>query len=179
MSYEICNSISLNKAKNQLKVNIASNNVWPKDWHNVEPWKEKNFRDKMKTLLDCLLSGDVVISSVNDKTIDVFYAYNVIVNANKIIDKWTDRDLYNKQLDELVDNFVDLINEKHSGVYAFQRGCGFINKLGNYDYKYGGYKYLGWCNDLSFAKKFDYKRAYILENGIAKRCGFEKIALPY
>jgi hypothetical protein len=176
MSYEICKSIKIDEKNNVLKITHSSNNVYPKDWYTSDLWKEKTFFDKMKTLLDCLLQGDIVISSINDSTINVFYAY-LIISQKQVISKWSDNGVsedYKKQLEELTPLFISLIKVYNKDMYVFKNGYCYISGLSNYDYRYGGYKYIKYSNE-NYALKMSYKKAYIVEHLIAKKCGYEKI----
>lgn len=176
MSYNLVNKIKIDEKNNVLKVTTSSNNVFPKDWREVELGEEKTFFDKMKILLDCLLQGDVVISSINDSTINVFYAY-LVISQKQVVSKWGDNGVsedYKKQLEELTPVFISLIKTPNNDKYIFKNGYCYISGLSNYDYRYGGYRYIKYSNE-HYAMKMSYKKAYIVDNLIAKKCGYEKV----
>ena len=104
MSYELCKNISLNEKKNEIKVTIASNNVYPKTYTTCElckseykRFKNYTFQDKLIGLFSDLMDGNIQISTINDNTSNFEYAlckvYEYLKENN--INSYTD--LYEKR----------------------------------------------------------------------------------
>lgn len=170
MSYELCNAITLDSKNNVVKIKHCSNNVYPKDYYETEIWKnaDNTYEKKLKNLLDCLIQGDIVISSINNRTIDVVYAYEKATEDVTITssDKWQDSDKYKLELEELAKKFIGYLElaKELKGKYVLMNkyGNSWLSKLGKYNYRYGcwcGYYTTSYSNN---AKVVDYKIAVLI-----------------
>lgn len=76
MSYDKCKRIVLDKKNNNIKMSLASNNLYPITYHNYDNCYEQyeTFEDKLIAMLHDLLSGGIQISTINENTEKIQYA---------------------------------------------------------------------------------------------------------
>ena len=170
MSYELCNAISLDSKNNVVKFKHCSNNEYPKEYYESELFKNSNYtyEEKLKNLLDCLIQGDIQISSINNQTINVVYAYEKAIEGTTISDKWQDVEKYKQELEEIAKKFIETLKltKELTGKYVLMNitGRSWLSRLAKYNYRYGSWTgyYATW--NSSTAKVVDYKLATLICN---------------
>lgn len=189
MSYEKCKSITIDKNGN-LKLMVACNNIRPLSY-GITSFVNKdilNTEEQLMFLFEDLILGNIHISTLNDSTIKYQYALekakeyskaqggcDIIARIRKA-NEYTKSELAEKYgvnedttklrakyfklvLGEIFEIFKNALNEKHNEKYIITNGDFYITKMGKYDEGYRRYYY---CESKQFAKRFDYKHAYII-----------------
>ena len=83
MSYEICRNISINESKNVIKMSVASNNVYPHTFENVEYGNDNiPFRNKIKVLLADVDGGNIQPYNSVIKFMYAFYRMKAELNCD-------------------------------------------------------------------------------------------------
>lgn len=112
MSYEMCNRITVKKKTNQIFVNVASNNVFPHDYHRCEYAKNSNYTldDKLRFLMLSMLDGNIQITQINKNTVPYEYAmmkvreYQRDNNINDFEEKYEKRhELFKEEIKRYTD----------------------------------------------------------------------------
>lgn len=188
MSYEKCKYISLDKKRNKVVVNIASNNVRPLYWCKCEIYNDcdYSFEDKMLLLFVDMQQGNIQISTINKNTLDFEYALWKVREYHRENNISSFDDLYegcgrlfesNKELTRIevyrqvygksFEVFMKALNEKFEGDYMVRNKdayyTNFIGKIGKYDRGYTGFWY-GYK-----PMKFSYKQAYIFVKDMGEK----------
>ena len=183
MSYEKCKYISLDKKRNKVVVNIASNNVRPLYWCKCEIYNDcdYSFEDKMLLLFVDMQQGNIQISTINKNTLDFEYAlwkvreYHKENNINSFDDLYegcgrlfesnkelTRIEVYRQVYGKSFEVFMKALNEKIDGDYKVGvYNYSYVSKLGKYDRGYIRFYY------GERPLKMNYKQAYILLNSFA------------
>lgn len=175
MSYELCNAFKLDKKNNVVKIKHCSNNEFPKEYYETELFTngDYTYEEKLQHLLDCLIQGDITISSINNQTIDVVYAYEKALEKAKFnsgidfcSDKWNNRDFYNAKLEEVARSFIDYLElaKELKGKYVIMSTTGrsWLSKLAKYNYRYGSWTGYYTTYTSTDAKVVDYKTAVLI-----------------
>ena len=168
----------MDKKRNRIKVDIASNNVRPLYWDKCEIYtkEEYSFEDKMLLLFVDMQQGNIQISTINKNTLDFEYALWKVREYHKENNIDGYEDLYegccrlfenNKELTRVevyrqvygksFEVFRNALAEKIDGEYMVAvYNYSYVTKLGKYDRGYCRFYYGG------SPLKMSYKQAYIL-----------------
>ena len=160
MSYFILNSLTINEKKNEISIKGGYNNVVPRENSKVE-LKGETFKDKIRTLVEYALSGEIKMGNLSKSVIKYQYWNALPEQKEEIEEKFAVAFIkyYNEKENEkkyaVVNNYMKYrkIAFCLSGKYLPKDRC-----FSSYQYAYEENE---WdCPEIAF----EYKKATVIKN---------------
>lgn len=117
MSYFILNTVKINEKKNEVSIKGGYNNVVPRENSKVE-LKGETFKDKIRTLVEYALSGEIKMGNLSKSVIKYQYAFIKSMeelSITRLSEYWNALPEQREEIEEkFADAFIKYYNEKEN-----------------------------------------------------------------
>lgn len=176
MSYGIFRNIKVDEKSNQIIIEVASNNVWPRTYQKFEIYKgeQLTIQDKLAMLFFSMANGSLQVGQINKSTAGFAYALSRYERnedwhgrADKFDLVWkakkSEPDAVREVYGDALDNFLaDAMSDIDGKFVITKDGETYVHKVGRYDHERNGFSSLTQCFSKAYAKVFDYKTACLV-----------------
>ena len=177
MSYFILNAVKINEKKNEISIKGGYNNVVPRENSKFE-LKGETFKDKIRTLVEYALSGEIKMGNLSKSVIKYQYAFikaKEELNIARLSEYWNALPEQKEEIEEkFAVAFIKYYNEKENEKkYAVVNNYMKYRKIafclsGKYlpkDRCFSSYQYAYEENEWDCPEiAFEYKKATVIKN---------------